>query len=111
MRDTNDATAMIERLPNEPEKLGMAAAGVLLGEGCGGAPIHATTVTRWCLKGVKVQGGRRVKLEYIRAGGKLITTRPAVVRFLAAQTETPRTPTQRRKAAEAAAAELEAMGV
>ena len=108
---------MVERLLGEPDKMGMYAAGVMLGESNGGAPIHATTVTRWCLRGVKLSGGRRVHLEHIRAGGKLITTRAAIVRFLAAQTETPepactlRTVTERRRAADAAAAELEAMGV
>lgn len=109
--------AMVERLLSEPDKLGMSAAGVLLGESSGGAPIHATTVTRWCLRGVKLLDGQRLHLEHIRAGGKLITTRAAIVRFLAAQTVTPnaavptRTSTERRRADERAAAELEAMGI
>ena len=111
-----DTTAMVEKLLAEPGKLSMVAAGVLLGEGQGGAPIHPTTVTRWCLKGVKVPTGR-LTLEYIRAGGKLLTTRAAIVRFLAAQTATadsitaPRTTSERRRAVDTAAAELEAMGV
>ncbi|QJW92934.1 DUF1580 domain-containing protein [Frigoriglobus tundricola] len=112
-----NATAMVERLLGEDGKLSMVAAGALLGEGQGGAPIHPATVTRWCLKGVKVAGGRRLQLEHIRAGGKLITTRAAIVRFLAAQTSTPdgtavpRTPAERRRSTDAAVAELEKLGV
>ncbi|VTR92156.1 : DUF1580 [Gemmata massiliana] len=111
-----DSTTMVERLLGENGKLSMVAAGVLLGEGQGGSPIHPTTVTRWCLKGVRVNGAK-LKLEHLRAGGKLLTTRAAIVRFLAAQTDAPepvsapRTPTQRRRAAEHAEAELEKLGV
>ena len=115
----NDATAMVERLLGEGPKLSMVAAGVLLGEGQGGAAIHPSTVSRWCLKGVRLPSGRRLALEHLRAGGKLLTTRPAIVRFLSAQTATPdtgagpapRTPAARRRATDAAVAELEALGV
>ncbi len=99
----NDSTAMVERLLGEGAKLSMVAAGVRLGEGQGGTPIHASTVSRWCLKGVKLPSGRRLSLEFVRAGGKLLTTRAAIVRFLAAQTATPdagptpRTPAERRR--------------
>ena len=115
----SDATAMIERLLGEGAKVSMAAAGALLGEGQGGTAIHPSTVARWCLKGVKLPSGRRLALEHLRAGGKILTTRAAIVRFLAGQTATPdanagpgpRTPAARRRATDAAAAELEAMGV
>jgi hypothetical protein len=58
-----------------------------------------------------------LKLEHYRAGGKLITSRQALARFFAAQTEAdtttaaaPRTPTQRQRAAGNAARELEKLG-
>jgi hypothetical protein len=108
---------MVERLLAEGDKLGMSKAGELLGQNQGGAPVHATTVTRWCLKGARLPNGQRVKLEHFRCGNRLLTTKPAIIRFLAAQTEmpsdllTPRTPTERNRAADRAAIELEQLGI
>ena len=84
----------------------------------GDRPCHPSTVGRWVMAGTKVSGGRKVKLEAIRLGGKLVTSWPAVLRFLAAQQDHPqhtdaeadRTPARRNRAAEAAAEELERMG-
>ena len=113
----NDVQGLVEKLLGE-DKLTMPAAGRLVGDRQGGPPVHASTITRWALKGVKV-GGRVVRLEYLRAGGKILTTRQAMVRFLAAQIEVevadvapaPRTPTQRKRAADAAGEELARMGI
>ncbi len=60
-----DTHAMIERLLGE-DKLGMAAAGKLIGDGSAGPPVHPSTVARWCLKGVRRPGGL-LRLEYFRA--------------------------------------------
>lgn len=39
--------------------------------------MHVSTVHRWCLRGVKGH-----KLESVRVGGRLLTSRQAVHRFL-----------------------------
>lgn len=99
--------------------LGMAAAAALLGTFRGGRPCHPSTVVRWCLHGIKRADGRFLRLEFIRMTDRLVTSRPALLRFLAAQQDRhveesaaqPRTSTQRRRAADAAERELESMGV
>lgn len=48
-------------------------------------PVHPGTVARWIAKGHKLPDGRRVRLEGLRLGGKVLTTMPAIYRFLAAQ--------------------------
>lgn len=45
----------------------------------GGVPVAPGTVWRWCMRGCR---GRR--LEVVRRGGRLATTREAVQRFLEA---------------------------
>lgn len=99
--------------------LGMAAAAALLGSFRGGRPCHPSTVVRWCLHGIKLSDGRFLKLEYIRMTDRLVTSKPALLRFLAAQQDNavsetaaqPRTPAQRKRAADAAAEELAELGV
>jgi hypothetical protein len=44
----------------------MAAAAKLLGTFRGGRPCHPSTVVRWCLDGIKLANGQRLKLEFIR---------------------------------------------
>jgi hypothetical protein len=46
-----------------------------------GKPVHVTTLQRWVLDGI-----RGVHLEAARAGGRWVTSREAVARFLAALT-------------------------
>lgn len=41
-----------------------------------------TTMYRWCLRGV-----RGVKLEHVRLGGRIITSRQAITRFIEARTK------------------------
>lgn len=48
-------------------------------------PVHPGTVARWIAKGHRLPDGRRVRLEGLRLGGKILTTMPAILRFLAAQ--------------------------
>lgn len=111
-----DTLTTVERLLTE-DKIGLAAAGVLAG-GTGGRPIRPTTVARWCIRGIRVMSVGVVRLEHFRAGGKLLTSRRAVARFLAAQSGNAgndpipvRSPAERNRASDRAAAELEAFGV
>lgn len=70
--------------------------------------------------GVVIDGGRKVRLEFYRVGGRTWTTEEALVRFIAAQTpelcndenDRPmmRSPAKRRAASVRAARELEGMG-
>ncbi len=85
----------------------------------GGRPVHSSCVWRWINDGVRLPDGAIVKLEAARLAGRWLTSTPAIERFLARQTPTtetasmpvPRTPTQRRKASERAARELERIGI
>ena len=78
--------------------------------------VHPQTIVRWIQRGVKTRDGRRVKLEAIRVGYRWLTSEAAVKRFLIASTSTepetlaPRSPTQRQKASESAAKQLEKLG-
>jgi hypothetical protein len=47
-------------------------------------PIHFTTVYRFMSYGRRTPSGQRVTLEYIRVGGKLMTSVEAIERFVAA---------------------------
>ena len=76
-------------------------------------------VLRWSLKGVRVPGGQRVRLEAVRCGGRWLTTEAAIQRFLLAQQPTeerqpqapPRSPGQRQRASQRAGAQLEKIGI
>lgn len=82
------------------------------------ADVNPHTVCRWGLKGTKLADGRTVKLEMTRVGSVWKASVEAVDRYIAAinaptgesPTPAPRTPTQRRRASEEAAAELDARG-
>lgn len=97
--------------------LGMAAASRLL-PGVGGGGCDPSTLFRWATSGVKTMNGTRVKLEAVRVGRRLVTTGPALERFVLATTAgynldptpAPRTPAQRRKAVERAERKLIEMG-
>jgi hypothetical protein len=78
-----------------------------------GGAVHASTVHRWRLKGV-----RGVKLETIMRGGIRHTSREAIERFFSSTTAAAngepaptRTPKQRERAIVAAERELEEAGV
>ena len=102
------ATSQI--LHDDDPLLGMAAAGRKYS-------THPATVTRWIQSGCRSTTGERVHLEGVRRGYKWFTSEPALVRFFArlSMPSTPRVPavaipTDRRRAAEAAARELESVG-
>jgi hypothetical protein len=90
-----------------------------------GRGTNTSTVFRWLRDGVQTPDGRRVKLEAARCGSRWLTTEAAIRRFIGAQQPLlgsldtpeagraegaapsgPRTPTQRRRAAERAGEEL-----
>jgi len=78
--------------------------------------VHPQTVVRWIRRGVKVAGGRSVKLEAVRVGHRWMTSEAAVKRFLTSATEfeaaaaSLRSPGQRQKVGEGAAQEIEPFG-
>ncbi|AWM37122.1 hypothetical protein GobsT_49540 [Gemmata obscuriglobus] len=101
--------------------LSLSAAGRLFPGHRGGASVDPSTVFRWVTKGARAGEGRVVKLEAARVGGRWLTSREAVARFVAALTEaatpavTPVAPTTRAPAAhtratEKAVAALKKMG-
>ena len=74
------------------------------------------TGSRWCGKGIKAKDGRRIRLEHVRVGAKLMTSAEAVVRFFATLSTgldaapPPPTPAARLRAAEAALREMQDLG-
>lgn len=87
--------------------------------GRGDGRASPSCVSRWITAGVRGPGGRRVRLEAIRVGGRWMTSKEAFERFTAALTpaavgdggHAPRGPGDRMKASERAAAELERVGI
>jgi hypothetical protein len=85
-----------------------------------GKPCAFTTVLRYATAGVRTRSGHVVYLEVERCGGGLVTSGPAVQRFIRAQRDdslpsreayTPqRTPLKRQAASEAAGNKLAAAG-
>jgi hypothetical protein len=98
--------------------LTQAARDPLFPPGRNGAKPTLSCILRWILNGVKGPTGDRIRLEAVRLGGRWIISREAIQRFAERLTprlgcETapvPRTPTERRKASERAAKELEQAG-
>jgi len=104
------------------EGLGLAAAGRLFPAHRGKGSMNPSTVFRWVVKGQKTGCGAVVKLEAVRVGGRWLTTRSAIARFVTTLTEfaepeeSPpyqriRSPAERRRASERAALELKRRGV
>jgi|GEM_PF-636329 len=94
---------------------------ITLGEACRVFPprgISNATISRWIQRGVKVKAlGAYIKLETMLIGGRRVTSREAIDRFIAAQNTndalaTPLiTASQRRQQSEAAHGELKKIGV
>ena len=74
----------IDRIIDEGPQPASALA-ELLGSFREGRPTHPRTITRWMLAGIDLPDGRRLKLEHVRAGGRLLSSRAALTRFLEAQ--------------------------
>jgi hypothetical protein len=96
--------------------IGSAAAARLLGQLKGGRPVHPGTIARWVLRGVRTGDGRTVRLEAARVSGKFVTSKPAIIRFLADQqahhtaSAIPRSPRERDRVSDAAGRRLEDAG-
>lgn len=79
---------------------------------------HKATPIRYATRGIVVRG-RRMKLEAVMIGGKLCTSKPALLRFFAAQNAEPDaapaspspSPAARTRANSKVEAELDALGV
>ena len=80
--------------------------------------VNPATVFRWCTRGTRTPDGQVVKLECLRVGSRLLTSRQAVVRYVANLTgsipgtnrSSPRTPSEKARSSEAAAAALKKLG-
>lgn len=115
--DTAPAIDLVEQILAEGP-IGMSAVARLCGTYRAGRPTHPSTVTRWAIQGVRLEDGRILKLASIRLGTRLASSKPALIRFLAAQqpnapdavTEANRAPSARQKAADVAAEQLDKMG-
>jgi hypothetical protein len=113
------AVEMAEKLMSEG-LIGMAEAARHMGTRREGRDCHPSTISRWANNGVKLADGTVVKLEFVRLGERLLTSRPALARFIARQ-QNPnniplsqlnlRSPANRRKALDAADKQLSEMGV
>ena len=83
----------------------------------GATRINPATVYRWCTRGSRTPDGRVVRLEHVRVGSRVLTSREAVGRYVAALSSSVaptvtavRTPTVRNRSSEAAAAALRELG-
>jgi hypothetical protein len=98
--------------------LALSAAGRLFPGHRGGSAVDPSTVFRWVTAGAKTPAGGRVRLEAVRVGGRWLTSRGAVARFVAAltvaadpsPTPPPRSPDARRRASEKAGERLTKAG-
>jgi len=101
--------------------LSLSAAGRLFPAHRGNGTVDPSTVFRWRQKGAKTTDGRLVKLEAVRVGGRWLTSREAVARFVQALTNaadptssstppTPRSVGQQQRAAQRAGERLKKMG-
>jgi hypothetical protein len=103
--------------------IGLPAAARIFPPGRADRPTSPATVWRWCRRGVRLPDGRVAVLEHTRVGGRWVTSKLAVARFLALlasahpspvdqPTITPtQTPACRQRAAERAAEKLRAVGI
>jgi hypothetical protein len=99
--------------------LSLAAAAAQTPPGRNGKRCHLSTILRWILRGAKAPDGTLVKLEALRLGGRWLTSREALQRFAENLTQRvpdeprqlPCGPAGRRRASEAAAAELKRLGL
>ncbi len=112
-----NTSPLIDRLLDEGA-VGVCEVARLAGKFRRGRPTHATTVTRWITAGVTTPGGV-VRLEAVRLNGRWVSSRAALVRFIAAQQlqhpapaqQSSRTTGAASRATERAGARLESMGL
>jgi hypothetical protein len=108
---------MIDITVEHPLTLSQAAR--LIPPARGGKRCHISTIARWIISGTRALDGSIVRLEAARLGGRWITSREAIGRYMQRLTprtdtpapEMPRTPIARERACRRAADQLEGMGV
>jgi hypothetical protein len=106
---------LIDRILTE-NPIGLSAAARLFGSFRQNKPTNPATIFRWCVQGVKLPDGRRVRLEHVRLSNRLLTSRAACVRFLEAQQTDPApapaldSPARRVRDADAAGRRLDEKG-
>jgi Protein of unknown function (DUF1580) len=66
--------------------ISMSEAAKMFGSCRNGVGTHPATVTRKCLKGDRLPDGTRLKLEHVRVANRLMTSREAVIRYIAETT-------------------------
>lgn len=114
---TSDSPEVLIEIQNG-DGLSLSAAGRLFPAARGNGPgVDASTVFRWARKGSKAADGRLVHLESVRVGGRWLTSRQAVTRFVAAlstpasdSTPLPRSPSARSRHSRRAAEHLAESG-
>src|SRR5262245_7138030 len=83
-RDPITAAELADRLLREG-LASMPALARLLGQLKGGRPVHPSTPYRWATRGVRLPDGSRLRLEAVVLCGKPVSSRAALLRFIAAQ--------------------------
>jgi hypothetical protein len=69
----------------EGKALSIAEAAALVPSFRPGRATHPATIARWITDGIPMPDGSRLHLEACRVGGRLVTTKAALARFIAAQ--------------------------
>jgi hypothetical protein len=85
MSPPNESTPIIREILNG-EGLSLAEAARLVPCFRPGRATHTATIWRWAARGVRLAEGSVVRLETCRIGGRQMTTRGALERFIRAQT-------------------------
>jgi hypothetical protein len=120
MNRTTEASQVIDEVL-AGDALSLAEAARLVPAYRAGKPTHAATVWRWAAKGIRLRDGQLVRLETCRIGGRQMTSRGALSRFISAQTPStdtdprrmPAPPTQAKlnRVATRASKELDRIGI
>lgn len=118
MVDSGIVISMVNSEVQAGQGISLSMAGRKLPGFRGNKHVDGSTVWRWARIGSRDADGNRVKLEICRVGGRWLFSEQALARFVARlsgpqpneQPHAPRTPTARRRASDAAVAELERMG-
>jgi hypothetical protein len=103
----------------QEDLIGLAALAVQIRSHRRKGHVTAQAVWRWATAGVRLADGTILKLETVRLAGRFLTSYPAFLRFVGAQSapveSTPlpasRTPQRRQRDSEIAGAAMESVGI
>jgi hypothetical protein len=76
------STTLTDREILTEEMKSLAEARQMLPRGRNGSLPHFSTLVRWITDGAKARDGSTVKLDAIRLGGRWITSKEALIRFM-----------------------------